>query len=96
MVSFSGYKKLQRDCNELKMLIHPGLVQVHEATKTRNSKSAYPLITIFSTISQHFSCILSQITDNSNGKMLLQIKSALWSLSPGALLQFLQQPEIHR
>ena len=27
------------DCNGLTMLIHPGLVQVHQATKIRNSKS---------------------------------------------------------
>lgn len=31
----------KNDCNVLKMLIHPGLVQVHEATKIRSSKSAY-------------------------------------------------------
>lgn len=65
------------DCSELKMLIHPGLVQVNEATKIRKQLSlSLPLITIFSAISQLFSCILSQTTDNSPGKKLLQIESA--------------------
>lgn len=45
------------DCNALTVLIHPGLAQVHQATKIRNSKSVclFPLsLTIFSVVFLYF------------------------------------------
>lgn len=66
----------ETDCNRLTILIHPGLIQVHQATETRNSKPVclFPL-TLMSP--QLFSCILSQTTGNSPGRLLLQIRAPL-------------------
>lgn len=57
MLSFCGYENSrERDCNGLNTLIHPGLVQVHQATKIRNSKAVclFPLsLTISSVVFLH-------------------------------------------
>lgn len=79
MLSSLGIKNFSKTgCSGLKMLIHPGLVQVNEATKIREADLLY--LFLLSLFSQQFPnsfpvfCPRSQMIP---GKMLLQIESAL-------------------